>query len=52
MSPESMQFALEKVKSTGNNNAWLCERGNSFGYNDLIVDATSIFKMKQLGALL
>ena len=50
MSPESMQFALEKVKSTGNNNAWLCERGNSFGYNDLIVDATSIFKMKQLGA--
>ena len=50
MSPESMQFALEKVRSTGNNNVWLCERGNSFGYNDLIVDATSIYKMKEHGA--
>ena len=49
MSPESMGFALEKVQSTGNNKVWLCERGNSFGYNDLIVDATSIHKMKQHG---
>ena len=50
MSPESMKFALEKVKSTGNENVWLCERGTSFGYNDLIVDATSIFQMKKHGA--
>ena len=50
MSPESMKFALEKVKSTGNENVWLCERGNSFGYNDLIVDATSIYQMKKHGA--
>ena len=47
MSPSSMGFAVEKVKSTGNNNVWLCERGNSFGYNDLIVDATSIFQLKK-----
>tara|TARA_B100000401_G_C52780700_1_gene708121 strand:- start:246 stop:1022 length:777 start_codon:yes stop_codon:yes gene_type:complete len=50
MSAESMGFALEKVLSTGNKNAWLTERGNSFGYNDLIVDATSIYRMKAHGA--
>ena len=47
MSHDSMQFALEKVVSTGNKNVWLCERGNSFGYNDLIVDATAITKLKK-----
>ena len=49
MSHYSMQFALEKVFSTGNKNVWLCERGNSFGYNDLIVDATAITKLKKHG---
>jgi 2-dehydro-3-deoxyphosphooctonate aldolase (KDO 8-P synthase) len=47
MSHDSMRFAVDKVKSTGNNNVWVCERGNSFGYNDLIVDATSITKLKK-----
>ncbi len=47
MSHESMQFAIQKIKSTGNKNAWVCERGNSFGYHDLIVDATAIFKLKK-----
>jgi len=47
MSHESMQFAIEKIQSTGNKNAWVCERGNSFGYQDLIVDATSIYKLKK-----
>ncbi len=50
LSPEAMQFALEKVKSTGNDNVWVCERGTTFGYTDLIVDATSISRMKKLGA--
>ena len=50
LSPESMKFALDKVKSTGNDNVWLCERGTSFGYSDLIVDATAISRMKKLGA--
>lgn len=50
LSPEAMQFALEKVRSTGNDKVWLCERGTTFGYNDLIVDATSISRMKKLGA--
>ena len=47
MSHESMGFAIDKVKSTGNNNVWVCERGNSFGYNELIVDATAISKLKK-----
>ena len=49
MSHDSMKFAVEKVHSTGNKNAWLCERGNSFGYQDLIVDATAITKLKKHG---
>ena len=47
MSHDAMGFAVEKVKSTGNNNVWICERGNSFGYQDLIVDATAITKLKK-----
>jgi len=50
LSPEAMIFPLEKVRSTGNNKVWLCERGTTFGYSDLIVDATSIARMKNLGA--
>ena len=47
MSHDAMGFAVEKVKSTGHNNVWICERGNSFGYQDLIVDATAITKLKK-----
>lgn len=50
LSPEAMIFPLEKVKSTGNNKVWVCERGTTFGYSDLIVDATAIARMKNLGA--
>lgn len=49
LSPEAMQFAVEKVQSTGNNKVWVCERGTTFGYNDLVVDATSIYRMKKIG---
>lgn len=49
LSPEAMQFAIEKVKATGNDKVWVCERGTTFGYTDLIVDATSIYRMKKLG---
>ena len=38
MSPESMQFAVDKINSTGNKNTWITERGTQFGYQDLIVD--------------
>ena len=49
ISPESISFGLEKIKSTGNDKVWLCERGTTFGYSDLIVDATSIARMKTHG---
>ena len=46
---EMMQFAVEKVLSTGNKNILLTERGTMFGYNDLMVDFRNIQVMKQLG---
>lgn len=49
LSPEAMNFAVEKIQSTGNNKVMVCERGTTFGYNDLVVDATSIYRMKQIG---
>lgn len=50
LSPEAMQFALEKGQDAGASEVWLTERGTTFGYNDLVVDATSIARMKQHGA--
>ncbi len=49
LSPEAMGFAVEKVRSTGNEKIWLCERGTTFGYQDLIVDATSLVRLKKHG---
>ena len=49
LSPEAMKFPVEKVQSTGNKNVWVCERGVSFGYSDLIVDATAIHRLKTHG---
>lgn len=49
LSPEAMKFPLEKVQSTGNKNIWLCERGVTFGYSELIVDATAITRLKEHG---
>jgi 2-dehydro-3-deoxyphosphooctonate aldolase (KDO 8-P synthase) len=42
LSPETMQFSIEKVQSTGNNNILLTERGTTFGYQDLVVDFRGI----------
>lgn len=50
MSPQAMQFAMEKVTSQGNEQVMLTERGTTFGYNDLVVDFRSIPIMKDLGA--
>lgn len=49
LSPEAMKFPVEKVQSTGNDNVWVCERGTTFGYSDLIVDATAIHRLKEHG---
>ena len=49
MSAESMQYAKEKASKNGNQNILFTERGNMFGYNDLIVDFRSITIMKKFG---
>jgi 2-dehydro-3-deoxyphosphooctonate aldolase (KDO 8-P synthase) len=46
---EAMMYAFKKISSTGNNNVWLCERGTSFGYNNLIVDYRNFSIMKKYG---
>ena len=47
LGPESMQFAVNKVKESGNDRVWLTERGTTFGYQDLVVDYRSIPAMQQ-----
>ena len=42
VSGPSMKFAVEKINKAGNNKVILTERGNSFGYQDLVVDYRNI----------
>jgi 2-dehydro-3-deoxyphosphooctonate aldolase (KDO 8-P synthase) len=42
LSPEAMQFAVDKLKQSNNENIILTDRGASFGYHDLIVDYRGI----------
>ena len=49
LSPEAMQFAVQKVVDTGNNRVMLTERGTTFGYQDLVVDFRAIPIMQQTG---
>ncbi|RRN76909.1 3-deoxy-8-phosphooctulonate synthase [Pseudoxanthomonas sp. SGD-10] len=46
LSAGSMKFAVEKVIESGNNNVILTDRGNTFGYQDLIVDFRGIPEMR------
>jgi 2-dehydro-3-deoxyphosphooctonate aldolase (KDO 8-P synthase) len=52
LSAESMVFAVEKIRDSGNTNVILTERGNSFGYTDLVVDFRVYPKCSRLIALL
>lgn len=47
LSADAMQFAVNKVKESGNDNVWLTERGTTFGYQDLVVDYRGIPVMQQ-----
>ncbi|GGH40016.1 2-dehydro-3-deoxyphosphogluconate aldolase [Mangrovimonas yunxiaonensis] len=47
MSPEAMKHAVQKVKDSGSNKAWITDRGTMFGYQDMIVDFRGIPTMKQ-----
>jgi 2-dehydro-3-deoxyphosphooctonate aldolase (KDO 8-P synthase) len=49
LSGASMKFAVEKVRETGNENVMLTDRGNMYGYQDLIVDFRNIPEMQKEG---
>jgi 2-dehydro-3-deoxyphosphooctonate aldolase (KDO 8-P synthase) len=49
LSGTSMKFAVEKVKESGNNNIMLTDRGNMFGYQDIVVDFRNIPEMQKIG---
>lgn len=46
LSAGDMRFAYEKAREAGAADIWLTERGNIFGYNDLVVDFRNIPRMK------
>ena len=47
LSPNEMQHVIAKATSTGNKQILACERGSSFGYNELVSDMRSIETMSQ-----
>ena len=49
LSAPEMKNVIEKCRQAGNENITLCERGNSFGYNNLVVDMLNFQIMKDLG---
>ncbi|MCH5342811.1 MAG: 3-deoxy-8-phosphooctulonate synthase [Acetatifactor sp.] len=49
LSPFDMKNVVSKIEESGNRDIMLCERGTSFGYNNLVVDMTGIIEMRKLG---
>ncbi len=49
LSASSMKFAVDKVVDSGNDKVILTDRGNTFGYQDLVVDFRGIPEMKSFG---
>ena len=49
LSPEAMQFAIDKVINSGNPKVMITERGTTFGYQDLVVDFRGIPVMQAMG---
>ncbi|TDK24998.1 3-deoxy-8-phosphooctulonate synthase [Luteimonas aestuarii] len=49
LSPWDMKPVVEKAKSTGNDQIMVCERGASFGYNNLVSDMRSLSVMRDTG---
>ena len=47
MSPDAMKHAVQKVKDSGNDKAWITDRGTMFGYQDMIVDFRGIPEMQK-----
>jgi len=49
LSGSSMKFAVDKVKDSGNDHIMLTDRGNMFGYQDIVVDFRNIPEMQKIG---
>lgn len=47
LSGMDMEYPVQKVRESGNDNVWLTERGNMYGYNNLAVDFRNIADMKK-----
>jgi len=49
LSGEAMKWAVDKIRQSGNPHVILTERGNSFGYSDLVVDFRNLPAMREFG---
>ena len=49
LAPWDMQNVVDKARSTGNEHIMVCERGTSFGYNNLVSDMRSLAVMRATG---
>ena len=46
LSPESMKFAVDKIRAKGNEKVMITERGTTFGYQDIVVDYRGVVAMQ------
>ena len=49
LAPWDMRNVVDKLRSASNERIMVCERGSSFGYNNLVVDMTGLVEMRQFG---
>ncbi|WP_027348746.1 3-deoxy-8-phosphooctulonate synthase [Halotalea alkalilenta] len=49
VAPHEMRHVIQKCREAGNERVILCERGSSFGYNNLVVDMLGISEMQETG---
>lgn len=49
LSPAEIKNIVDKCNEAGNTNVFICERGNSFGYNNLVVDMRMFEQARQMG---
>src|SRR5690606_11736256 len=52
LAPQEMRHVLKKFAEAGNHNVILCERGSSFGYNNLVVDMLGMDEMKTMAPVM
>ena len=52
LAPQEMQHIIDKCRNAGNDRVLLCERGTSFGYNNLVVDMLGMDLMKSMAPVI